>query len=71
MMTSQLEQASEQIRQQPLPPALKEILLQLTAPGINMTVILIGLVMGIVLNAIFAAVGGSLTVAIMNRKKND
>jgi hypothetical protein len=71
MMTAQLEAASEQLRQQQLPPAMKEFFLQLTAPGINLTVLMIGLVLGIILNSIFASVGGTLTVAILSRNKTE
>jgi hypothetical protein len=71
LMTKQLEEASEQLRQAQLPPGLKEFFLQMTAPGINLTFLMIALVMGIVLNAIFASVGGTLTVAILNRKKTE
>jgi hypothetical protein len=71
MMTAQLQQASEQIQNSQMPPAIKEFVLQMTAPGINVTVLLVGLVIGLILNSIFGAAGGSLGVAILNRKKGD
>jgi len=71
MQTARLEQASEQIRQSQMPPGMKDFILQMTAPGINITVLLIGFCFAAVLYAIVATAGGSLAVAVINRKKID
>jgi hypothetical protein len=71
LQTEQLQQATEQLNQAQMPPGMKDFMLQLMTPGINVTVILIGLVTGLILNSIFATGAGALTVAILNRKKTD
>jgi len=53
------------------PPFLKDMILDAARPGINFTLLLVGLVFGLVLNSIFATAGGALMVAILNRKKTD
>ena len=71
LQTAQLEQAAAQIQQSPMAPGMKEFILQLMTPGINLTVIVIGLVSGLLINSIFVTGAGALTVAILNRKKTD
>jgi hypothetical protein len=72
LATPQLQAAADQMRNNPqMPQQWKEMLLPLMQPGINMTVILIGLVLSLIFNAIFGAGGGSIGVAILNRKKTD
>ena len=62
---SQMDQAAQ------MPPWLKDMILNSARPGINLTVVLFGLLFGIVLDSIFALIGGCITVAILNRKKTD
>ena len=71
LQKAELEQAGQQISQSQMPPAVKEFVLQAMQPGINVTFLLIGLVIGIIIYSIFAAAGGALMVAILNRKKTD
>ena len=54
-----------------VPSWAKDIILEAARPGFNLTLVLIGLVVGLVLYAVFATAGGAITVAIMNRKKTD
>lgn len=53
------------------PPFMKNMILDAARPGINLSLLLVGLVIGIVINSIFATAGGAITVAILNRKKAD
>src|SRR5436190_9194863 len=73
LQTAQLEQAAQQFEKQSqqMPPGLRDFIMQLMTPGINMTVILIGLVSGLILNSILMTGAGALAVAILNRKKTD
>jgi hypothetical protein len=73
MMSAQLQQAADQFKEQSaqMPPGFRDFFLQLMEPGINMTVILIGLIMGLILNTIFTTAGGALMVAILNRQKTE
>lgn len=73
MQTEELQRAADQFQQQSaqMPPGVRDALLQLMTPGINLTVILIGLVFGLIINSIFMTGAGALMVAIVNRKKTD
>jgi hypothetical protein len=72
LATPQLQAAADQIRNDPqMPSNVKNMILPFVEPGFNVMVLLLGLVIGLVLNSIFGAAGGSLGVAIFNRKKND
>jgi hypothetical protein len=71
LQSAQLEQAREQLSQAEMPPALKEFLLRMMEPGLDVSFLLIGFVLGAVMFSIFATLGGILTVAILNRKKTE
>lgn len=73
LQTAQLEEAARQFQQQSqqMPAGFRDFFLQLMQPGINITVILIGLVSGLIIDSIFMTAAGALTVALLNRKKND
>ena len=71
LQAEQLRQASEQIEQSPMAPAIKNLLLQMMAPGFNSPALLFGLVSGLIINSILMAGLGTLMVAILNRKKTD
>ncbi len=71
MQTAQLAQAAEQIRQSPMPPAAKDFILQMLAPGIHIPLLLFGLIFAGILYAVFGTAGGALSVAILNRQKTD
>ena len=71
LQAEQLARASEQIQQSPMVPAVKNFLLQMLAPGINLTALLFGLVTGLIVNSLLMTGLGAVMVAILNRKKTD
>jgi len=73
LIAPELQEAVDQFQQQSaqMPPGMRDMILPLMEPGINMTVLLIGLVLGLIVNSIFMTAAGALTVALLNRKKND
>jgi hypothetical protein len=73
LMEPQIAKLREQFEAQSaqMPPAIRDFVLQSMQPGINFTLVLVSLVFALILYAIFGAAGGSLGVAIFNRKKTD
>jgi hypothetical protein len=64
-------QVQEAFNQAQMPPAFREFMEQMMAPGFSLSRTLFSLLANVVIYSLFAMVGGIIGVAIVNRKKTD